>query len=57
MKYLFVLRDPPYGTERTDNGIRWARRLLDADPANQVRVFNFGDAVVAVTVILGAVGL
>ena len=32
MKYLFVLHDPPYGTERTYNGIRWARQLLDADP-------------------------
>jgi len=26
-----------------------ARQLLDADPANQVRVFNFGDAVIAVS--------
>lgn len=49
MKYLFVLHDPPYGTERTYNAIRWARQLLEADPANQVRVFNFGDAVIAVT--------
>jgi len=49
VKYLFVLHDPPYGTERTYNGIRWARQLLDADPANQVRVFNFGDAVIAVS--------
>ncbi|WP_405133072.1 DsrE/DsrF/TusD sulfur relay family protein [Nocardia sp. NBC_01388] len=49
MNYLFVLHDPPYGTERTYNGIRWARQLLDADPANQVRVFNFADAVVSVT--------
>ncbi len=49
MKYLFVLHDPPYGTERTYNGIRWARQMLDADPANRVRVFNFADAVISVT--------
>jgi uncharacterized protein involved in oxidation of intracellular sulfur len=49
VKYLFVVHDPPYGTERTYNGIRWARQLLDADPANQMRVFNFGDAVIAAT--------
>lgn len=49
MKYLFVLHDPPYGTERTYNGIRWARQMLDADPGNQVRVFNFADAVISVS--------
>ncbi|EUA15255.1 DsrE/DsrF/TusD sulfur relay family protein [Mycobacterium pseudokansasii] len=49
MKYLFVLHDPPYGTERTYNGIRWARSLLDSDPSDQVRVFNFADAVISVT--------
>lgn len=49
MKYLFVLHDPPYGTERTYNGIRWARQTLDADPSNQVRVFNFADAVISVS--------
>jgi uncharacterized protein involved in oxidation of intracellular sulfur len=46
---VVVLHDPPYGTERTYNGIRWARQLLDADPANEVRVFNLGDAVISVT--------
>lgn len=47
MNYLFVLHDPPYGTERTYNGIRWARQMLDAGHA--VRVFNFADAVISVT--------
>lgn len=47
MNYLFVLHDPPYGTERTYNGIRWARQMLDA--GHQVRVFNFADAVISVT--------
>ncbi|MFR9749762.1 hypothetical protein ACL02S_01855 [Nocardia sp. 004] len=33
MNYLFVLHDPPYGTERTCNGIRWAAADLDAGHA------------------------
>ena len=48
MKFLFAFHDPPYGTERTYNGIRWARQLFDSDPAAEVKVFLFGDAVVAV---------
>lgn len=48
MKFLFVLHDPPYGTERTYNGIRWARQMIDADGNNEVKVFNFGDAVISV---------
>jgi len=47
MKFLFVFHDPPYGTERTYNGIRWAREMLNADGA-EVKVFLFGDAVVSV---------
>jgi uncharacterized protein involved in oxidation of intracellular sulfur len=45
VKYLFVLNDPPYGTERSYNGLRLARELLK-DPAkgNAVRVFLLGDA-------------
>ena len=45
MKYLFVLNDPPYGTERSYNCLRLARELLK-DPAkgNEVRVFLLGDA-------------
>jgi uncharacterized protein involved in oxidation of intracellular sulfur len=49
MKFLFVLHDPPYGTERTYNGIRWARQMIDADGNNEVKVFNFADAVISVT--------
>ena len=45
MKYLFVLNDPPYGTERSYNGLRLARELLkDADQGNAVRVFLVADA-------------
>jgi uncharacterized protein involved in oxidation of intracellular sulfur len=47
MKFLFVLHDPPYGTERTYNGVRWARQMIDVDGNNEVRMFMFGDAVVA----------
>jgi len=47
MKFLFVLHDPPYGTERTYNGIRWARQMIEADGNNEVKVFMFGDAVAA----------
>src|ERR687896_21294 len=48
MKFLFVFHDPPYGTERTYNGLRWAREMLANGNENEVRVFLFGDAVVAV---------
>ena len=45
MKYLFVLNDPPYGTERSYNGLRLARELLkDAAQGNAVRVFLVADA-------------
>jgi uncharacterized protein involved in oxidation of intracellular sulfur len=47
MKFLFVLHDPPYGTERTYNGLRWARQLLNGD-GNELRVFLIGDAVASV---------
>jgi uncharacterized protein involved in oxidation of intracellular sulfur len=51
MKVLFALHDPPYGTERTYNGIRWARQMLEPageGPANEVKVFLFADAVVSI---------
>ena len=47
MRFLFVLHDPPYGTERTFNGIRWANQVLGAN-GNEVKVFLFGDAVSSV---------
>ena len=45
MKHLFILNDPPYGTERSYNGLRLARELLK-DPAagNEVKLFLVGDA-------------
>lgn len=45
MKHLFVLNDPPYGTERSYNGLRLARELLKNPAAgNEVKVFLVGDA-------------
>lgn len=47
MKYLFILNDPPYGTERSYNGIRHARELLKSKEAgNEVHVFLIGDAAI-----------
>ena len=47
VKALFILNDPPYGTERTYNGIRLANNLLKASESAEVTVFLMGDAVVA----------
>lgn len=41
-KYLIILNDPPYGTERSYNGLRLARSLLNSQ--EDVRVFLVGDA-------------
>ena len=41
-KNLFILNDPPYGTERSYNAARLARSLLNAN--EEVRVFLMGDA-------------
>lgn len=43
MKYLFVLNDPPYGTERSYNGLRVATALAKAG-ADAVTIFLIGDA-------------
>lgn len=40
---LFILNDPPYGSERSYNGLRLARSLARRDD-EQVRVFLMGDA-------------
>ena len=42
-KTLFILNDPPYGTERSYNGLRLARSLSTRD-GEEVRVFLIGDA-------------
>ncbi len=45
MKYLIILNDPPYGTERSYNGIRLATALKKNDANADIRVFLIGDAV------------
>jgi uncharacterized protein involved in oxidation of intracellular sulfur len=47
MRFLFVLNDPPYGTERTYNGLRLAHAIAKKDPEAQITVFLMADAVVA----------
>lgn len=47
MKTLFILNDPPYGTERCYNALRLAHALLKNDPGAQVTVFLMADSVVA----------
>ena len=42
-KTLFILNDPPYGTERSYNGLRLAGSLAKQEE-QQVRVFLLGDA-------------
>lgn len=45
MKYLFILNDPPYGTERSYNALRHARELLkEGTPGVEVKIFLVGDA-------------
>jgi uncharacterized protein involved in oxidation of intracellular sulfur len=45
MKVLFILNDPPYGTERCYNGLRLAGALLKHDPGTEITVFLMADAV------------
>lgn len=43
MKTLVILNDPPYGTERSYNGLRLAGSLVKRE-GEEVRVFLIGDA-------------
>ena len=45
MKMLIILNDPPYGTERSYNGVRLARNILKSEPETELTVFLMGDAV------------
>jgi uncharacterized protein involved in oxidation of intracellular sulfur len=42
---LILLNDPPYGTERSYNGLRMALALGKAEPEVRVHVFLMADAV------------
>ena len=44
MKALIVLNDPPYGSERSYNGLRLASELVKREDV-ELRVFLMGDAV------------
>ncbi|NIP59776.1 MAG: hypothetical protein GWM92_04475 [Gemmatimonadetes bacterium] len=43
MNVLFILNDPPYGTERAYNALRLAGALVGRDEV-EVRIFLIGDA-------------
>lgn len=45
MKVLFILNDPPYGTERCYNGLRLANGIVKQDPTAEVAIFLLADAV------------
>jgi uncharacterized protein involved in oxidation of intracellular sulfur len=47
MTILLILNDPPYGTERTYNGLRLAWNLLQRSEGLSLTVFLMGDAVLA----------
>ena len=47
MKTLFVLNDPPYGTERIYNALRLSQALLKKEPHQEVTIFLMADAVAA----------
>ena len=47
MNTLFILNDPPYGTERVYNALRLASALLKQDQRHQVTVFLMADGVLA----------
>src|SRR6266508_6670054 len=47
MKLLFIINDPPYGTERGYNALRLAHALVKKEPQAAVTVFLMADAVVA----------
>ncbi|HKZ59638.1 MAG TPA: DsrE family protein [Candidatus Thermoplasmatota archaeon] len=42
-KILFILNDPPYGTERSYNALRLALNLLKQEPRPEVSMFLVGD--------------
>ncbi len=47
MTILVILNDPPYGSERTYNGLRLALNLLHQTQGASVSVFLMGDAAAA----------
>ena len=46
MKAVFILNDPPYGTERCYNALRLVNALMKKDPETDITVFLMADAVI-----------
>lgn len=44
MKYLIILNDAPYGTEKAYNALRLAMTIQKDFPENEVRIFLMADA-------------
>jgi len=44
MKHLILLNDPPYGSERSFNGLRMAHALAKHDADAEITVFLMADA-------------
>ena len=42
-KTLFIVNDPPYGTERAYNALRLALNVLKKEPSTEARMFLVGD--------------
>lgn len=47
MNVLFILNEPPYGSEKTYNALRLAMALQKDQPGTEVRIFLIADAVTA----------
>jgi len=47
MKILFIVNDPPYGTERVYNALRLAQAFSKKAPSMHVTLFFMADAVLA----------
>jgi len=44
MKYLIIINDAPYGTEKAYNALRLAKQIQKDFPDNEVRIFLMADA-------------
>jgi uncharacterized protein involved in oxidation of intracellular sulfur len=44
MKYLLIINDAPYGTEKSYNALRLAMAIQKDFPENEIRIFLMADA-------------
>jgi uncharacterized protein involved in oxidation of intracellular sulfur len=47
MRSIFIVNDPPYGTERVYNALRLAQALSKNDGTSEITIFLMADAVLA----------